>query len=271
MELRDLVRRGLVLLRRGAVHDVRVLQPAQRLVGGNHYHFELVDLVEFGGLGLRRARHARQLFVHAEVVLEGNGGQRLILALHLHAFLGFDRLVQPVGPAAAGHQAPGELVHDDDFAILDYVFHVALVERVRFDGGLDVVLEIPVLRVGDVLDAKQLLDFLPAFVGDSDGLVLLVHHVIAGEGGGLARRALDLLAALQPWDDAVHAVILVGGLLACAGDDERRARFVNQDGVHLVYDGEVVPALHAIAQVELHVVAQVVEPKLVVCSVGNIT
>ena len=45
------------------------------------------------------------------------------------AFLGFDGLVEAVGPAAAGHQAAGELVDDDDFAVFDHVFDVALVER----------------------------------------------------------------------------------------------------------------------------------------------
>ena len=101
--------------------------------------------------------------------------------------------------------------------------------------------------------------------------MLLVHDVVAGEDGRLARRLLHLLALLQLGNDLVDLVILVGGFLAGAADDERRARFVDQDGVHLVDDAEVVPALHALAQVELHVVAQVVEPELVVRTVCTIT
>ena len=85
----------------------------------------------------------------------------------LHAFLGFDGLVQAVGPAAAGHQAAGELVDDDDLAVLDDVLDVALVERMRLDGGFDVVLQVPVFGVGDVADAEQLLDLFPALVGDA--------------------------------------------------------------------------------------------------------
>jgi hypothetical protein len=34
------------------------------------------------------------------------------------AFLGLDGLVQAVGPAPARHQAAGELVDDDDLAVL---------------------------------------------------------------------------------------------------------------------------------------------------------
>ncbi len=75
---------------------------------------QLVDLLELGGFGFGRTGHAGQLLVHAEVVLEGDGGERLVLALDLDAFLGLDRLVQAVAPAPARHQAAGEFVDDDD-------------------------------------------------------------------------------------------------------------------------------------------------------------
>jgi hypothetical protein len=35
----------------------------------------------------------------------------------MHAFLGFHGLVQAFAPAAARHQATGELVHDHDLAV----------------------------------------------------------------------------------------------------------------------------------------------------------
>ena len=88
-----------------------------RPVGGDHDDFQLVNLLEFGRFGFRRTGHAGQLLVHAEIVLEGDGGERLILALDLDAFLGFHGLVQAVAPAAARHQASGELVDDDDFGL----------------------------------------------------------------------------------------------------------------------------------------------------------
>ena len=49
----------------------------------------------------------------------------------VHAFLRLDRLVQAVGPAPARHQAAGELVDDDDLAVLHDVVLVAVVQRVR--------------------------------------------------------------------------------------------------------------------------------------------
>jgi hypothetical protein len=44
--------------------------------------------------------------------------------------LGLDRLVQAVGPAAAGHDAAGVLVHDDDLALLHDILDVAFVDRI---------------------------------------------------------------------------------------------------------------------------------------------
>jgi hypothetical protein len=46
-------------------------------------------------------------------------------------FLGFERLVQAFRVAPARHHAAGELVDDDDFAVLDDVVLVALEQLVR--------------------------------------------------------------------------------------------------------------------------------------------
>ena len=146
VQARDLVGHGEVLFLRSAIDHVGVLDAQHRAVGGNDDDVELVDLVELGGFGFRRAGHAGEFFVHAEVVLEGDGGEGLVLLADGHAFLRFDRLVQTVGPAAAGHEAAGELVDDDDFALFDDVLDIALVEVVGLDGDLDVVLEVPMSR-----------------------------------------------------------------------------------------------------------------------------
>jgi len=82
--------------------------------------------------------------------------------------------------------------------------------------------------------------------------------------------AFDYLSADQLRDDAIDLVILVGGFLARAGNDQRRARFVDQNGVHFVNDGVVIFALHAVGDAELHVVAQVIEAEFVVGPVRNI-
>ena len=129
------------LLRLGPVDEIGVLDAAQRPVRRDDDDVELVDLGELFGLGVGRAGHAGELLVLAEVVLEGDGRERLVLALDLDLLLGLDRLVQAVAPAAARHQAAGELVDDDDLAVLHHVVDVALEERVRAQRLVDVVLE----------------------------------------------------------------------------------------------------------------------------------
>src|SRR5437773_2390695 len=164
----DVLDHGVELLALGLVHDVRMVDPDQVAVGRDDRDVELVDLGELLGLGLRRARHPRQLLVHPEVVLECDGGQGLVLALDAHAFLGLHRLVQAVRPAAAGHHTPGELVDDDDLAVLDHVIDVALVERVRAQPLLHVVQDRDVLRVVEVVDvSSRSQDAIPCSVSDT--------------------------------------------------------------------------------------------------------
>jgi len=118
-------------------------------------HFELVSAVELGGFRLGRAGHAGEFFVEAEIVLQGDGGERLVLALDLDALFRLDRLMESVRPAAAGHRAPRELVHDDHLALFDEVMVVETIERVRLQSLFDAVEHFHVRRVVEVADAEQ--------------------------------------------------------------------------------------------------------------------
>ena len=108
-------------------------------MGRDDHHFQPVDVLEFVGFGIGGAGHAGELAVHAEIVLEGDRGQRLVLALDRHAFLGFDGLMQAIGPAAALQGTAGELVDDDDFAVAHDVIDVTLVQGMRAQGGIQMV------------------------------------------------------------------------------------------------------------------------------------
>ena len=74
--------RGIFLVL-GAI-DLVVLVEARHLHVGRDFHdFELVDVEQFVGFGQRRAGHARELFVHPEIILERDRGQRLVFRLDL--------------------------------------------------------------------------------------------------------------------------------------------------------------------------------------------
>jgi hypothetical protein len=81
-------------------------------------------------------------------------------------------------------------------------------------------------------------------------------------------RVVDVLNELG--DNFVDARVLVGGLFGRAGNDERGARFVDEDGVDFVDDTELVAALDALSEVVLHVVAEIVETEFVVGAVGEV-
>ncbi len=289
--LKDVDDDGVVLLFLGAVDGVGFLDALEDAVGRDDQHVELVDAGELLRLGVGRAGHARQFLVLTEVVLEGDGGEGLVLALDLDArmrgvvLLGFDRLVQAVAPAASRHQASGELVDDDDFVgtvslVLDHVLDVEVEQAVRAQRLVDVVQDLHVRRVvetvGPRLEAvrEQLLGLGHAALGEVHRLVLLVDDVVAGLLELFALLGLDVAAGRRALhelrDDVIDFVIEVGRLLSRTRDDQRRSRFVDQDRVDFVDYREVVPALDVVREIELHVVAQVVEAELVVGAVGDV-
>ncbi len=318
--------------------------------------------------------------VEAEIVLDGDGGQRLRLALDGDLFLRLDRLVQAVAPAAAGHLAARIFVHDDDLVVLDHILHVLLIEAIgleelgdRVDALRLGLIFLVKLRLGlrafahvgfrlravvnfvqrraqvgqhegvRVFRAEEIAAFLrqiclvALFVNGEEKLLLLrvhLHLFLIGvklqlrlvhqpeilrvleklhQAGGLgladlhsiqqqADFALQSLAVrssrgvltmelaqqlfgfreepvAQPFLGLVqrldlrleHAVLIVISDDRRAADDQRRARFINQDRVHLVHDGEVMPALDLVFFALGHaVVAQVIEPELGVGAVSDV-
>ena len=153
--LKDAVHDGFEFFFLGAIDDVGMLFADERAVRRNRDDIEIVDFAELGGFGFRGAGHAGELFVHAEIILEGDRGERLVFALDLDAFFGFDGLVQAIGPAAAGHLAAGEFVDDDDFAVFDDVIDVVFVKRVSAQRLIDVVHHVDVGGVGHVRRVRE--------------------------------------------------------------------------------------------------------------------
>ena len=88
-------------------------------------------------------------------------------------------LVEALRPAAALHDAAGELVDDLHLAVLHDVVDVALVERLGLERLDQVVDELRVLRLVEVLDPERALDRLDGGLARRDRLELLVELVVA--------------------------------------------------------------------------------------------
>ena len=270
--LHDLLDDGIVFAVDGLVDGIRVILADDRAVGGDGNDVQTVDLGELGGLRLCRTGHTGQLLIHTEVVLEGDGRQRLALGGDLHALLGLDGLMEALVVTAADHQATGKLIDDEHFAVLHDVINVALHHTVGLDGLIDVVGEGHILCGSEVLDLEIFLGLLDALSRQGAGLVLFVHDVIAVSllvGLHLVFQ-LDHDALAQSADEAVHLGIQAGRVLSAAGDDKRRTGLVDEDGVHLIDNGVGMAALHHVVFISHHVVAQIVEAELVVGAVGNV-
>ncbi len=162
--LADQLDDGIVFLRRRAVDLVVLVLARHGDVGRDLDHLELVDLGELVGLGHRRAGHAGELGIQAEIVLEGDRGQRLVLPLDRDVLLGLERLVQAFGVAAAFHHAAGELVDDDDLVLAHDVIDVAGEQRMRAQALLHVVHDrdvedvVEVALGDDAVGAQHVLD-----------------------------------------------------------------------------------------------------------------
>jgi len=187
----------------------------------------------------------------------------LILELDRHAFLGFDRLMESFRPSPARHRAAGEFVDYDNLAVLDHIFDVALEQGMRTDRGIDV------MHQGDIDGAvetvafseqtclcEQALDMLVAHFGQEHLARFLVDRVVT--------RPIFLFLSLELRDQRIDAGVEIAAVVSRPGNDQRRARFVDQNRVDLVDYGIRQIPLHPLIGMESHVVAQIIEAELVV-------
>jgi len=240
----------------GLIDQVGVVDTLHGTVRGNRNDAELVDLVQLDSLGLRGAGHSGESLVQAEVVLQRDRGKSLAFLLDGHALLGLDRLVHALVETAPWQHPAGELVDDEHLTVADDVLPVAVEQLL----GLERVVQVTdQWRVGgfvEVLDSELVLDQGYALLGDRDG-PLALFDVVVLVPDQLRREAGEL---------EVPALVLLGR----AGNDQWGSRLVDQDGVDLVDDREVVATLHEILEGPRHVVAQIVETELVVGAVGDV-
>ena len=237
----DVADHRLELGQLGFVHGVGLVPPNVGFVGGNGDDTESVDVAELGGLGLGRAGHAGELVVEPEVVLQRDGGQRLVLGLDLHALFGLDGLVQPLVVAAPEQDPAGEVVHDQHLTVGDDVVLVAGEQLLGLQRVAQVADQWRVAQSVEIVDSELVLDERDALLMDADGTFAEIHLVV-----GVRPHQID-----YPGELVVPRRGVVGG----PGDDQWGTGLVDEDRVDLVDDGVAVPALNRLLEGVHHVVA----------------
>ena len=184
--------------------------------------------------------------------------------------------MQALGPTPSRHGASGELIDDDDLAVAHDVLDIAPIERMGAQRGVQVVHQPDVRGVVEAFALAQQacadhqrFDVFVAGLAEMHLALFLVDRIVAVTFRFVAsgRRPLH---AFEARHQTVDGDIGLGALLGRPRDDERRARFVDEDGVDLVDDRERERALHTVIETERKVVAQVVEAELVVGAVGDV-
>ena len=118
--------------------------------------------MQLGGLGLGGTGHAGELVVEPEVVLQGDGGQRLVLGLDLDVLFGLDGLMHAL-VVAPPHQHPaGELVDNEHVAVAHDVVLVAGEQLLGFQRVVEVADQWRVGGLVEVVDAELIFDELHA-------------------------------------------------------------------------------------------------------------
>ena len=110
----------------------------------------------------------------------------MVLGLDLHTFLGLNRLMQTIGPAATGHQATGELVDNDYFAVLHDILLILLEQRQGAQRCIEVMHQRNVggfVKTAPFLQQsmfkQQLLGVFITGFGKMDLMAFLINPVIA--------------------------------------------------------------------------------------------
>ncbi len=170
--------------------------------------------------------------------------------------------MQPLGITATEHQPPGELINDDNLAVLDHIIFIAPEKHVGLQGIVQKTGETVIGRIIEIRRLQQSLSFEYRFHGADAGIgqvdvpFFFINNVVH--------------PGSQAGDEAGKHIVYLAGFFRWTADDERSAGLINEQVIHLIHDGVVQLALHALCQVHHHIIAQIVEAEFAARAVGDV-
>ncbi len=212
------------------INNIMQVFADHRLVGRNFNDIQFIDFAEFIFLRHSGTSHTGKFIVKTEVILEGDGCQRFAFTSDFNALFCFNCLVQTLIVTAAVHQTSGELIHNDDFAVLYYIVHIACHDAAGLDSLCYIVLQVNVFRIRQVVHMEVVLCFFHAGRGESCGLSFFIYDIIR-----IFVKSIIILFIIQLCDfdlfqclcETVSNRIHFRGFFTWAGNDQWCTRFIN--------------------------------------------
>ena len=197
-----------------------------RTVGWNNHGFQAINTLELERFRVCRTCHACQFFIQAEIILESNRSQGLVFFFDFHTFFGLNRLMQAIRPTATRRQAACKFVHNHDFTVLHHIMLVFVEQgmgaqsRHQMVHQHDVAAGIQRIAFWQQTQlAQHIFRMLMALLAQADGVVFLIHPVIA--------LAIFFFLTHQVSRHLVHGLIHLNVVVGLTRNDQWRTRFVN--------------------------------------------
>ena len=251
---------------RRAVNRIILIGARNIRIGRNFEHIEAVNIHKFFRLGQRRAGHARQCLIKAEVILKRNAGQSLVFRLNGDIFFCFQSLMQPVGKTPPFHHAAGKFINDNHLTRLTGTANNIITVFLEQNMGAQ--------RIGDVMHKRDILNvvnrgvFFQKAVFNKQFFHMLIAVIRQIDGFGFLVQFVIVFAQLR--NQFINADIEVGAVFQRPGNNQRGARLVNENAVHLINNGKAVAALAHIGARIFHIVAQIIKTQLIIGGIGNV-
>ena len=118
------------------------------------------------------------------------------------------------------------------------------------------MVQFQVFRIIEIFHVKQFFHFGNACFRRSHGFLLFINGVI--------------FILFQFRHQFGHDIVIIRRLLSRAGNNQRCAGFIDENGVHFIDEAVVQRSLHHLIQGCDHIVTEVVEAEFIIRSVGNI-
>ena len=164
--------------------------------------------------------------------------------------------MQTIGIAATIHETAGEFINDNDFPVLDHIVFIASHHSLCTECLDKEMIQLQILCIIEVLYMQQLFHLCHTGFGRCYRLLLLIDGVV--------------FLFFQLRDEFGDGVVCIGRFLPRTGNDQRRAGFIDQDGVHFIDQAVVERTLYHLIEGSDHVITQVIKTEFIVRPVGDI-